>query len=201
MTTFVEGKRCSIDMLRKATDEYIVQRTKNWQGACWYKPNTALYLAWDDETIYQVGEILSCTKSEAESILQLLKVSGRHFVFATYTRETKSLDEYEEEFDEDGWLVDSGESASRKRALRCRYSPGTIGHRYLGVLSSRGLRLQTQLILYDGAGRIFFPTSDIPILAEYALTMAQRYHQVRLRQMRFMLHLQVFYLVAFCSHL
>lgn len=195
------GATYSLDDLREATEAYVAKRTKSWLGVCWYKPDTALHLEWDDETLYQVGEMLSCPKLEAECILKLLKAAGTQFVFATYTHEEPEKDngDDEEEFDEEGWLVgsDTGGEGNRFSA----YDPADVAgndRRYLGVLSPRGLRLQTQTIFHDGLKRVFFPAGDVPILAEYAVNMSEQYEGKHLRQIRFLLKLQIYYLVTFC---
>lgn len=194
----------SLNDLQRATEAYVALRTKTWLGVCWYKPDTTLYLEWDDETLYQVGEVLSCSKLEAECILKLLKSAGTHFVFTTYTHEepeSEDSDDDDEEFDEDGWLTKHGSKKPKKSSLSGRVGTAGDGYRYLGVLSYRGLRRQKQTIFRDGYSdrRIFFPAGDIPIVSEYAADMSERYEKKHLRQVRFFLKLQIYYLVAFCA--
>jgi hypothetical protein len=200
----VAGGGYSLEDLREATDTYVARRTKTWLGVCWYKPDITLYLEWDDETLYQVGEVLSCSKAEAECVLKLLKSSGVHFTFTTYTYEEPKNDEdddEEEEFDENGWMTDSGYKNRENRFLS--WHTYTVGksYRYLGVLSHRGLRKQKQTIFCDGYSdrRIFFPAEDTPIASEYAVKMAEQYEKKYLRQIRFLLKLQIYYLVSFCT--
>lgn len=186
----------SLDDLRRATDAYVAMRTKIWRGVCWHKPDTTLYLDWDDETLYQVGEVLSCPKTEAECVLKLLKAAGVRFIFAIYSRfQTEAEDnEEDEEFDDDGWLVDSEDSEfENKKPLQGTKVVGQ-SRRYLGVLNSSGLRRQTQIV-FGGPEKIFFPADEIPIVSEYALAMLL-HEKKRLSQVRFLLRLQIYYLVA-----
>lgn len=189
------GPKHTLDELQSATEAYVVHRTKIWRGACWYRPNSKLYLEWDDETLYQVAEVLCCTKEEAEGVLKLLKVSGTFFVFASKTQ-VLSVDDDEDEFDEEGWLIGSSKNPRQNPSFR-----HVVGRdrRYLGVLSWKGLRLQVQILMQDGMRRVFFPSHDDPILAEYALDMSLRYESKELKQMRYFLNLQVDYLVASCE--
>jgi hypothetical protein len=191
--------------LRRATDAYVALRTKTWLGVCWYKPDTTLYLDRGDETLYQVGEILSCSKIEAECVLKLLKSAGVCFVFTSITHEEPKNDDddddNEEEFDENGWVTDSGYKNKENRFLSWRTYTVGKSYRYLGVLSHRGLRRQKQTIFCDGCSdrRIFFPAEDTPIASEYAVKMAEQYEKKYLRQIRFLLKLQIYYLVSFCT--
>jgi len=187
-----------IEALRSAVDVCVSQRTKMWLGACWYRQDTQLYLDWDVETIIQTAELLKVKNSEAEWILKLLKASGKHLVFATYVdddsdRGNNTCDE--EEFDEEGWLI--GESSSKRQHVQSNCI--SEHKRYLGLLSGNGLRLQTDLILYDGMKPVFFPIKNVPILADYAVIMARRYEQKGLKQIRFCLQLKIFYLLSFQS--
>ena len=200
------GGGYSLDDLRAATEVYVALRTKTWLGVCWYKPDTTLHLEWDDETLYQTGEVLSCSKAEAECVLKLLKGAGKYFVFTSYTHEAPENeddegDEEEEEFDEDGWLTDSENKKTKRPGVSWGLDSSGKSYRYLGVLSHKGLRRQKQNIFRDGYSdrRIFFPAEDIPILSEYAVGMSKRYEKKELRQIRFLLKLQIYYLVAFCA--
>jgi hypothetical protein len=188
--------------LNQAISFYKIARTKKWLGVCWYEPNDSLFLDLGDETLFQVGELLSCTRAEAELVLKLLKVSGAHITFAVRVKQKKQeieerFEDEEEEFDEEGWLV--GSSKKKKQSFyQTLFATGEVGHRYLGVLSCRGLRKQVEIISRDGWQRNFFPVSDKPILSEYALWMAERYENKTLQQVRFLLRLQIYYLAAFC---
>lgn len=203
----IAGGGYSLEDLQRATDLYVAKRTKTWLGVCWYKPNVTLYLDWDDETLCQVGEILSCPKAEAEHVLKLLKAAGMHFVFATHVHEEpereEDEDEEDEEFDDEGWLTSSGNE--RKREAQNKFllrHTDVVGrnYRYLGILSERGLRRQKQIIFRDGGscGRIFFPGEEIPIMAQYAAHISEQYEKKKLHQIRLMLKLQIYYLIIFC---
>lgn len=201
----VVGGGYSLEDLRAATDAYVARRTKTWLGVCWYKPDITLYLEWDDETLYQVGEVLSCSKAEAEWVLKLLKSSGTHFVFTTYTHEeTINEDEEEdedddEEFDDDGWLT--GFESKKPKKISPRWRTDVVGrsYRYVGSLSDCGLSRQKQTIFRNGDNRVFFPGEEIPITAEYAINISEKYEQKKLYQIRLLLKLQIYYLIAFCK--
>jgi hypothetical protein len=153
-------KAYSLDDLNQAISFYKTARTKKWLGACWYKPNDSLFLDLGDETLFQVGELLSCTRPEAEAVLKLLKVSGTHIIFAVRVKQKKQEREEqvedEEEFDEEGWLVNPPKK-KKQSFYQTLFATGEVGRRYLGVLSCRGLRKQVEIIFRDGWQRNFFP--------------------------------------------
>jgi hypothetical protein len=203
MDTIIGGGY-SLDDLRGATEKYVIKRTKTWRGACWYKPDIVLSLEYGDETAYQVGEILSCAKEEAEWVLKLLKAAGMQFVFTAYIHEEPEPEDDEdddEEFDEEGWLAGS-ENNRRPKSASSRYA-GIVGQNYrsLGLLSSKGLRRQKQIIFRDGRSdeRVFFPGEEVSIMSHYAATMSEQYEKKTLHQIRLLLKLQIYYLVALGS--
>lgn len=201
----IKGGGYSLDDLRGATEKYVIKRTKTWRGACWYKPDIVLSLEYGDETIRQVGEILSCADEEAEWVLKLLKAAGAHFVFTAYIHEEpepedddEDEDDEDEEFDEEGWLT--GSENNRRPQSASSWCAGIVGQNYrsLGLLSSKGLRRQKQIIFRDGRSdeRVFFPGEEISIMSHYAANMSEQYEKKSLHQIRLLLKLQIYYLVA-----
>jgi len=198
---FTIFKNIPLKAFQDAVQVCVLKRTKFWLGACWYKPSPFLCLGWDDDVIYQVAELLEITPDEALWVMKLLQVSGKSIVFATYStavfNSSLDEDEDEDEFDDDGWLFEK--PTRRKKQFQDRF----VGdhHRYLGLLSGRGLTLEKDIVFYDGLKQVFFPINEVSIPSDRVVIMSRLYEHKDLLQVRFCLQMQIFCLLSSSSPL
>lgn len=178
--------------IHRAARLYQPRNRKIINGCVFYEPRLIIPLEWDEETLCQMNELLACSSVVSYAILQLLSATGSTLPISQRLRWAWKTVRYRDE-DFDPW-----EDAPDD----CYWSEQVLvpveRHRYL--LSSHGIRKISDHLYAQHTGEyVGVPVSDRPCTAQEATQAALLDRSVTLRQVRFVLQLNIHYLVSLVS--
>jgi hypothetical protein len=175
--------------IHRAARLYQPRNRKIINGCIFYEPRLIIPLEWDEETLCQMNELLACSSVVSYAILQLLSTTGTTLPISRRFRWAWKTVRYEDE-DFDPW-EDALDGRYRSEWVRVPVER----HRYL--LSSQGIRkISDQLCAQHTGEYVGVPAADRPCTAQEAAQAALLDRSVSLRQVRFILHLNIHYLVS-----
>jgi hypothetical protein len=178
--------------IHRAARLYQPRNRKIINGCIFYEPRLSIPLEWDEETLCQMNELLACSSVVSYAILQLLSATRTTLPISQCLRWGWKMVRYVDE-DSDSW-----EDPLDKRYFVERARVPVERHRYL--LSSHGIRkISDQLCAQPTGEYVGVPVSDRPCTAQEAAQAALLDRSVSLRQVRFILHLNIHYLVSLVS--
>lgn len=178
--------------IHRAARLYQPRNRKVINGCIFYEPRLILPLEWDGETLCQMNELLACPSVVSYAILKLLSATRTNLPISQRLRRDWKMVRYEDE-DFDPW-----EDALDDRYFTERVRVPVERHRYL--LSSQGIRrIIDRLCAQQTGDYVGVPVSDSPCTAQEAIQAALLDRSVSLRQVRFILHLDIHYLVSLVS--
>ncbi|MBL1262764.1 hypothetical protein [Candidatus Methylomicrobium oryzae] len=178
--------------IHRAARLYQPRNRKVINGCVFYEPRLIIPLEWDEETLCQMNELLACSSVVSYAILQLLSATRTNLPISQWLRRDWKTVRYQDE-DFDPW-----EDALDERYFTERVRVPVERHRYL--LSSQGIRRIIDRLCAQHTGEyVGVPVSDSPCTAQEAIQAALLDQSVSLRQVRFILHLNIHYLVSLVS--
>jgi hypothetical protein len=178
--------------IHRAARLYQPRNRKVINGCVFYEPRLIIPLEWDEETLCQMNELLACSSVVSYAILQLLSATRTNLPISQWLRRDWKTVRYQDE-DFDPW-----EDALDERYFTERVRVPVERHRYL--LSSQGIRRIIDRLCAQHTGEyVGVPVSDSPCTAQEAIQAALLDRSVSLRQVRFILHLNIHYLVSLVS--
>lgn len=176
--------------IHQAARIYQPRNRKILNGCIFYEPQLVIPLEWDDETLCQINELLACSSVVSYSILQLLSATRSSLPISQRLRWGWEMVRYPyEDFDpwEDSLNEDYHIEQVRVPVERTRYQ-----------LSSHGIRKIIDCLCAQDKGQyVGIPVSEYPCTAQEAIEAARLNRSVTLKQVRFILHLNIHYLVSF----
>ena len=178
--------------IHRAARLYQPRNRKIINGCIFYEPRLIIPLEWDEETLCQMNELLACSSVVSYAILQLLSATGSTLPISQRLRWAWKTVRYRDE-DFDHWedVPDDCYQSEQVRVPTERY-------RYL--LSSHGIRkINDHLCVQHTGEYVGVPVSDRPCTAQEATQAALLDRSVTLRQVRFVLQLNIHYLVSLVS--
>lgn len=188
MTTLISLKHTASE-IHRAARLYQPRNRKILNGCIFYEPELVLPLEWDEETLCQMNELLACSSVVSYAILQLLSATRTHLPISRRDKWAwRSIRYVNEDFDpwEDPPDARYHVEQARVPVERIRY-----------LLSSQGIRkIIDQLGLQRNGDYVGVPVSESPCTAQEAIEAACMNRSVTLKQVRFLLHLKIHYLVS-----
>lgn len=188
MATSISLKHTASE-IHQAARIYQPRNRKILNGCIFYEPRLIIPLEWDEETLCQINELLACSSVVSYSILQLLSATRTNLPISQRLRwGWKTVRYMNEDFDpwedalDDSFYVEQ----IRVPVERTRYQ-----------LSAHGIRRVTDaLSAQHQRDYVGVPVSDYPCTAQEAIETACLNRPVTLKQVRFILHLNIHYLVS-----
>jgi hypothetical protein len=178
--------------IHRAARLYQPRNRKIINGCIFYEPRLIIPLEWDEETLCQMNELLACSSVVSYAILQLLSATGSTLPISQRLRWAWKTVRYRDE-DFDHW-EDAPDDCYQSEQVRVP----TERDRYL--LSSHGIRKISDHLCAQHTGEyVGVPASDRPCTAQEATQAALLDRSVTLRQVRFVLQLNIHYLVSLVS--
>jgi hypothetical protein len=175
--------------IHRAARLYQPRNRKVLNGCVFYEPRLVIPLEWDAETLCQMNELLACSSVVSYAILQLLSATGTTLPISQRWRwgwKTVRYPDEESDSEEDGFDDYGQTEPVRVPVERFRY-----------LLSSDGIRkIVDRLEPQPAGGYVGVPLSAYPCTAQEAIDAARLDRSVTLRQVRFILHLNIHYLVS-----
>jgi hypothetical protein len=175
--------------IHRAARIYQPRNRKILNGCIFYEPQLVIPLEWDEETLCQINELLACSSVVSYSILQLLSATRTALPISHRLRwGWKMVRSAEEDFDPWEDSLDDGCPMEQVRVPveRTRYQ-----------LSAHGIRkIVDCLCIQRRGGYAGLPVSEYPCTAQEAIEAACLNRTVTLKQVRFILHLNIHYLVT-----
>lgn len=188
MTASISLKHTASE-IHQAARIYQPRNRKILNGCIFYEPQLIIPLEWDEETLCQINELLACSSVVSYSILQLLSATRTNLPISQRLIWGWKIARYiDEDFDPwDDSLDDCYyEEQIRVPVERIRYQ-----------LSSHGIcKIIDQLCAQHQGEYVGVPGSEYPCTAQEAIEAACINQFVTLKQVRFILHLNIHYLVS-----
>jgi hypothetical protein len=176
--------------IHQAARIYQPRNRKILNGCVFYEPQLIIPLEWDEETLCQINDLLACSSVVSYSILQLLLATRTTLSISQRLRWDWKMVRYIDE-DFDPW-EDSLNDCSHVEQVRVPVE------RYRYQLSSHGIRKIVDCLCAQHTGvHVGIPVSEYPCTAQEAIEAACHDQSVTLKQVRFILHLNIHYLVSF----
>lgn len=188
MTASISLKHTASE-IHQAARIYQPRNRKILNGCIFYEPRLIIPLEWDEETLCQINELLACSSVVSYSILQLLSATRTNLPISQRLRwDWKRVRYTDEDFDSWEDSLDDRYHAERIRVPveRTRYQ-----------LSAHGIRKIIDCLGKQHQGEyIGVPVSEYLCTAQEAIEAACLNRTVTLKQVRFILHLNIHYLVS-----
>jgi hypothetical protein len=176
--------------IHQAARIYQPRNRKILNGCIFYEPQLIIPLEWDEETLYQINDLLACSSVVSYSILQLLLATRTTLPISQRLKwDWKMIRYTDEDFDpwEDSLSDCYHVEQVRVPVERSRYQ-----------LSSHGIcKIIDSLCTQHQGMHVGIPMSEYPCTAQEAIEAARLNQSVTLKQVRFILHLNIHYLVSF----
>jgi hypothetical protein len=188
MPTLISLKHTASE-IHRAARIYQPRNRKILNGCIFYEPELILPLEWDEETLCQMNELLACSSVVSYATLQLLSATRTNLPISQRVkwawRSVRCVDE-----DFDPW-EDPPDARYHVEQIRIPVERT----RYL--LSSHGIRkIIDQLCLQHNGEYVGVPISEYPCTAQETIEAACLNRSITLKQVRFILHLKIHYLVS-----
>ncbi|MEC4746881.1 hypothetical protein [Methylomicrobium sp. Wu6] len=175
--------------IHQAARIYQPRNRKIMNGCIFYEPQLIIPLEWDEETLCQINELLACSSVVSYSILQLLSTTRKNLPISQRFRWGWKTVRYTDE-DIDPW-EDSPDDRYHLERVRVPVEQT----RY--QLSAHGIRKIIDCLSAQQQGKyVGVPVSDYPCMAQEAIEAACLNRTVTLKQVRYILHLNIHYLVS-----
>lgn len=188
MTVTISIKHTASE-IHQAARIYQPRNRKILNGCIFYEPQLIIPLEWDEETLCQMNELLACSSVVSYAILQLLSATRINLPISQRVRWGWKMVRYmDEDFDAS---QDSPDDCYHVEQVRVPVER----NRYL--LSSHGIRKIIDHLFIQHTGEYAsVPVSEYPCTAQEAIEAANLNRSVTLKQVRFLLHLNIHYLVS-----
>ncbi|MGJ0483942.1 MAG: hypothetical protein ACR65R_05325 [Methylomicrobium sp.] len=188
MTASISLKHTASE-IHQAARIYQPRNRKILNGCIFYEPQLIIPLQWDEETLCQINELLACSSVVSYSILQLLSATRTNLPISQRLRWGWKMVRYtDEDFDPSEDSLNDGYPMEQVRVPveRTRYQ-----------LSAHGIcKIIDSLCAQHLGDYVGVPVSKYPCTAQEAIEAACLNRSVTLKQVRFILHLNIHYLVS-----